>query len=211
MPNPTRFFPIDRSAQLRALASPLRQELLDVLEGSGPCGIADLAASLGRAPDTLYFHVRRLQRVGLVVEVARQKVGRHTTTIYDVPGRPLRIDRTKARAADLQAVAAGMLRLAMRDHRRGLVEAGTVPNGPARNHWAGRTRGWLDARQLARANRLLEQLLALLRRGRPGPGRQAIALTWVLARIPPGRRARPTDQRPAEPPTRPRPPRRRRP
>ena len=158
MPRPTRFFPIDRPAQLRALASPLRQELLDVLEGSGPCGIADLAESLGRAPDTLYFHVRRLQQVGLVVEVARRKVGRHTTTIYDVPGRPLRIDRTKARAADLQAVAAGVLRLAVRDHRRGLGATETVPTGPGRNHWAGRTRGWLDARQLAHANRLLEQL-----------------------------------------------------
>lgn len=197
MPKPTRFFPIDRPAQLRALASPLRQELLDVLEASGPCGIAELADSLGRAPDTLYFHMRRLLRVGLAIEVARKKVGRHTTTIYDVPGRPLRVDRAKARAADLQAVAAGILRLAMRDHRRGLGDADTVPNGPARNHWAGRTRGWLDARQLARANRLLEQLLALLRRGRPGPGRQPIALSWVLARIPPGRRAKP----PAEPPT----------
>jgi DNA-binding transcriptional ArsR family regulator len=188
MPKSNRFHPIDRPAQLRALASPLRQELLDVLEASGPCSIGELAAPLGRAPDSLYFHVRRLQKVGLVVEVERRAVGRHTVAIYDVAGRPLRIDRTKARPAELQAVVAGILRLATRDHRCGLTDPGTVHTGPARNHWGGRVRGWLDDRDLATANRLLERLLALMRRGRPGAGRQPIALSWVFARTPPRRR-----------------------
>lgn len=185
----TTYTPIDRPAQLRALASPLRQELLDVLESIGPCGIAELAAPLGRTADALYFHVRRLQKVGLVVEVERRRVDRHTVAIYDVPGRPLRIDRTKARPADLQAVVAGILRLAMRDHRRGLTDPATVTTGQARNHWGGRARGWLDARQLAKANDLLERLVALLRSGRPGRGREPIALSWVLASTPARRRA----------------------
>ena len=183
------YTPIDRPAQLRALASPLRQELLDVLESIGPCGIAELATPLGRAADALYFHIRLLQKVGLVVEVEQRRVGRHTITIYDVPGRPLRIDRAKARPTDLQAVVAGILRLAMRDHRRGLTDPATITTGKARNHWGGRARGWLDERQLATANDLLERLVALLRSGRPGPGREPIALSWVLASTPPRRRA----------------------
>lgn len=184
------FVPIDRPGQLRALASPLRQELLDVLEAAGPSSIADLAARLGRAADSLYFHVRRLLKVGLVVAVAPSRRGRHTAARYDVVGRPLRIDRAKARPADQHAIVGGILRLAGRDHRRALGHAHTVTAGPGRNHWGGRARGWLNARELATANTLLERLVALVRDGRPGKGRQPIALSWVLAPTPPGRRAR---------------------
>src|SRR5262245_53730502 len=93
-----RFVPIDRPAQLQALASPVGQELLDGLDAAGPCAISDLAARLGRAPDSLYFHVRELVRVGLVVETERRQVGRHAFVVYDAADRPLRIDRTKARS-----------------------------------------------------------------------------------------------------------------
>jgi DNA-binding transcriptional ArsR family regulator len=176
--------PIDRPVQLRALASPLRQELLDVLEAAGPCAIAELGERLGRAPDSLYFHVRRLQKVGLVVEVERRLEGRHAFVVYDVAARPMRIDRRKAKARDMHAVVAGILRLAARDFRRGLSGSGTVVEGAARNHAGARVRGWLDERQLARANEILEELGDLLRAGRPGPGCQPVALAWVLAPVP---------------------------
>src|SRR5687767_792116 len=124
----------------------MRQELLDVLEAAGPSSISELAERLGRAPDSLYFHVRELVRVGLVL------------VVYDLVGRPLCIDRSKARRADLQSVVAGILRLATRDYQRGLADPATVTDGPARNHWGARVRGWLDAGSLARANELLEEL-----------------------------------------------------
>jgi DNA-binding transcriptional ArsR family regulator len=187
-------FLIGRTDQLRALASPMRQELLDVLEAAGPSAISELAERLGRAPDSLYFHIRELVRVGLVVEVERRKVGRHVFVVYDLVGRPLRIDRSKARRADLQSVVAGILRLATRDYQRGLADPTTVPDGPERNHWGARVRGWIDASEVARANELLEELSDLIREGHPGPGRQPVALAWVLAPVPPRRGA----ARPAE-------------
>jgi len=167
----------------------MRQELLDVLEAAGPSSISELAERLGRAADSLYFHVRELVRVGLVLEVERRKVGRHVFVVYDLVGRPLRIDRSKARRADLQSVIAGILRLATRDYQRGLADPATVPDGPARNHWGARVRGWLDAGEVARANELLEELSELIREGHPGPGRQPVALAWVLAPVPPRRGA----------------------
>jgi predicted transcriptional regulator len=177
-------FPIDRPAQIRALASPLRQELLDVLETSGPSSIAQLAERLGRAPDSLYFHIRRLLKIGLVVEVERRQVGRHAFVVYDVVARPMRIDRSKAKARDVQGVVDGFLRLAARDYRRGLRNPEAVTDGPARNHGGARARGWMDAGQLARANELLEELGELFRSNRPGPGCQPVALAWVLAPVP---------------------------
>ncbi len=167
----------------------MRQELLDVLEAAGPSAISELAERLGRAADSLYFHVRELVRVGLVVEVERRKVGRHVFVVYDLVGRPLRIDRSKAKRADLQSVVAGILRLATRDYQRGLADPATVADGPARNHWGARVRGWLDAGEVARANELLEELSDLIREGHPGPGRQPVALAWVLAPVPPRRGA----------------------
>ena len=79
--------PIARRVQVQALASPLRQDLLDVLETAGPLSIAELAERVGRPADSLYVHVRELLRVGLVVERERKKVGRHAYVVYDVIGR----------------------------------------------------------------------------------------------------------------------------
>ena len=183
-----RVVPIDRPAQLRALASPLRQELFDVLEAAGPCGVAELAERLARAPDSLYFHLRRLLRVGLVVERERRQEGRHAYAVYEVAARPMRIDRSKARDKDMQAIVGGILRLAARDFRRGLRYPASIAAGSARNHAGARVRGWVDAQRLARANQLLEELSDLLRSGRPGPGCEPVALAWVLAPVP-GRRA----------------------
>jgi len=189
---------IDRPAQLQALASPLRQELFDVLESAGPCSIAELAQRLARAPDSLYFHVRRLLKVGLLVEHERRQEGRHAFVVVDVAARPMRIDRSKARDKDMQAVVSGILRLAARDFRRGLRHAGSQAQGPARNHASARVRGWVDAPRLARANELLEELGQLLRSGRPGPGCEPVALAWVLAPVPGRRVASPgSRQRPA--------------
>ncbi|HUR26756.1 MAG TPA: helix-turn-helix domain-containing protein, partial [Planctomycetota bacterium] len=135
------FVAIDRSSQLEALASPLRQEIVDVLDAAGPCSIAELAQRLGRPPDSLYFHLRRLVKTGLVVEVERRRAGRHAFVVVDVAGRPMRIDRAKARPAHMQAVVGGILRLAARDFRRGHGQTGTEVAGAARNHAAARVRG----------------------------------------------------------------------
>ncbi len=181
--------PIDKPAQLRALASPLRQELLDLLEAAGPLSIAELGAQLGRAPDALYFHVRRLERVGLVREHGRRQSGRHAFAVYDAIGRPLRIDRSKARRRDLDAVVGGILRLAARDYRRASAGGSAVAQGPTRNLCGARVRGWLGAEQLTEVNALLEQLSACVRAGRPGPGREPVAFAFVLAPVPPTQRA----------------------
>ena len=182
-----KIVPIDRPAQWRALASPLRQEIFDVLEAAGPCSIAELAERLARAPDSLYFHVRRLRRAGLVVERERRREGRHVFVVVDVAARPMRIDRTKVRDRDLAAVVGGLLRLSSRDFRRGLSQSSSVASGPLRNHAAARVRGWVDGARLERVNALLEELGQLLRTGRPGPATEPVALAWVLAPVP-GRR-----------------------
>jgi DNA-binding transcriptional ArsR family regulator len=173
--------PIARPAQLKTLASPVRQELLDLLISTGPASIAQLAERLERAPDSLYFHVRQLVKAGLVVEAERRQVGRHVFTTYRAAVHSLRVDRSKVHRADLGKVVRTLGRLAIRDYQRAIGASSATGDGPARNHAGSRCRGWLTKQELARVNHLLEELGQIVRSGRPGAGRHPIALVWILA------------------------------
>ncbi len=174
---------IRRPAQLRALASPARQEVIDALVAAGPLSVAEIAAHLGRAADSLYFHLRQLEKVGLIREIERRQSGRHVAVVYDVPGRPMRIDPNLAAPKPLGAVISGVLRLAQRDYRRSLSDPRTVIDGPCRELWGGRVKGWVAPEDLTRVNALLEELQRVVRDGRPGEGRRGVSFTFVLAPV----------------------------
>lgn len=177
--------PIRGRARLAALASPVRQEIVDALETGGACTMAELAARMGRPADALYFHVRKLVGVGLLVEAGRVRAGpTASAALYDVCARPLRIDRSAASARSMDAIVTGVLRLAARDYRRALTHASAVAAGAGRNHWAGRVRGWLSPRDLARLNGLLEEIHALMRTGGPGEERAPISVVVAMSPLP---------------------------
>jgi len=173
------------SAHARALVTPVRQEIVDVLEAAGPSSVARLAELIGRPADALYHHLRRLERVGLVT-VERRKQGRHVFAVYDVVSRPLRLAR---HGADVTAVMGAAQRQAWRDFRAALASGAGVSDGPRRTLWGSRSRGWLSRAQLQRVNRLLTELCDTLRAGEPAPGRLPVSLTFLLAPAPPRRRA----------------------
>ena len=50
--------------QLQAIRSPVRQEILDHIYANGPATIAVIAALLSVSPESLYFHIQALVRVG---------------------------------------------------------------------------------------------------------------------------------------------------
>ena len=84
-------------AQIRALASPVRQEIIDAVSAMGPVSIAELARTLGRRPSALYFHFAKLEKLGLVVRRRPGSVRRPPSVLYreresalfDVPSRPM--------------------------------------------------------------------------------------------------------------------------
>jgi len=170
-------------AQVRALASPVRQEIVDALAAAGPCAVADLAAHVGRPADALYFHLKRLMAVGLVVERGARRNGRARAAVYDVPGRPVRIRYGgPVGGPALQRVVDSALRLAGRDFGRAFGGgAAPVVEGPARNLWGGRAKGWVGKRELAEINRLIQRLLGVVGSGGPGHGRRPQSFTYVLA------------------------------
>jgi predicted transcriptional regulator len=61
---PSQGSPIAGARQIRALASPIRQDILDALTAIGPCSVSELAAAIGRPADGLYYHIRHLLKAG---------------------------------------------------------------------------------------------------------------------------------------------------
>ena len=183
MPRPPAPYLIRELPQLRPLRSPIRQEIIDAVSAAGPCTIARIAALLDRRPDGLYFHVRRLEKVGLLVPNGTDRHGRHAAAVYDLPGHPVRLHYEPGDPANLRAIAAvvdGVLRLSRRDFSRSLGKPWAVTQGRNRNTWGGRTRGWLTPAQAAKVNRLLAEVNELVRAGRPRKGARPHALTFVM-------------------------------
>lgn len=173
---------IDRPAQLRALGSPARQEIVDALEAAGPSTMSELAGLVGRPADALYFHVRRLMKVGLVVETSPRERGVGIAARYDVVARPVRLSYGPGVARkDVVKVVAAAVRQSLREYESAARDPRIPGEGPERLVWGGRAKGWLTPAETRRAMKLLEELSALMRSGRPRRGARPMALGYLLA------------------------------
>lgn len=185
---------IRTARQIEALASPARQEVVDSLAVSGAVSIAELASDLGRAPDSLYYHVRQLERVGLVVQRGARSVGARNEVLYDVPGARMVIDREPRSPAEQRAllrVVTSALRGAERELRSALESGRAIYRRCAqRNAWAARVKGWLDADELAEVREHLDAIAAILLRGKQRPGAKLHTITHVLTPLEPTQRSR---------------------
>ena len=159
-----------RARQLGAIVSPVRQELLDVLARLGPVSVAELGATLGRPADGLYYHVRALQRLGLVRSAGTRRSGRREEALFRASASQFAIRYPATAAGRSRAVVpivSAMLRLGTRDFRRALADERTRFEGPAREVWALRTTGWLTEAQLRRVNGRVRDLAAATTRRDP--------------------------------------------
>jgi DNA-binding transcriptional ArsR family regulator len=158
----TRPYPVASKAQLSALASSARQELIYALQRLGTASVADIAAALDKPADALYYHLRELQRVGLV-ETAGQRpgVGRQGTLYTAVSARlaTQHEPRTRAKTKAIGDIVASMLRLGIRDYRKAANDPSVTVTGDHRDLLALRTTGWLTEPQVAQVNALIQRLI----------------------------------------------------
>lgn len=172
---------IRSAAQVRALVSPARQEMIDALDAAGPCSVSALAALVGRAPDGLYFHLRRLQSCGLIKECGRSQQGRHAWALYDVAQRPVRLDYDALPPDSVAAVIAAAMRLGMRDFKRAMHKGGVTVRGKDRNLWGARIKGWITPQNIRRVNSLLSELRDLMHNRGPAKGTKAMSVSFIFA------------------------------
>ena len=176
-------------AQIRALASPVRQEVVDAVTAVGPVSIAALARSLGRTPNALYFHIQKLERLGLLVRCDGAAARGRPSTFYDVPGRPMMLTYQPGQSrtrAPMGKLVRSMLSSAGRSFVRAYRPDVAVVDGADRNLWASRSKRMLSPRELREVNRHLRALVGLLNHPNPAsPGKvRLMELTFVLTPSP---------------------------
>jgi DNA-binding transcriptional ArsR family regulator len=167
--------------QMRALAAPTRQEIIDVLPRMGTVSVAELATVLARPADSLYHHLRILKRVGLVRSAgSRRLVGRRETLFRAVsPEMSLRYELgTKGNGIQVNAIIAAMLRLGIRDFSNSFKTTDASVSGPNRELWALRKTAWLSRAQIAEVNRYINKLTHVM--AEPSRNGRLYAVTIVL-------------------------------
>lgn len=172
---------ISSRTQLRALASPARQELLDLLSRIGPASAADLSLSLRRPADGLYYHLRVLQKAGLVRSVhTKTQAGRSETKFRSVSRMPAVNHDTRpgGNSPEVTAIVRSMLRLGSRDFARAAASGEVRTHGSRRELWALRSVGWLSASDLEDVNRRMRGLRDAA--GRPRPEGRLYSITILL-------------------------------
>jgi len=179
---------IETKAALGALVSTVRQEIVDTIESIGAdVAVADIAAQLGRPADGLYYHLRRLVDSGVLRAGEDSDDGRGRRYSTTAPrGTRVRLKYGRHSRSDVATVAklvAGLVRTAERDFRQALHSGSATGEGPRRDLWASRLKGWVGPGELREINALLVRLSELLHQPRSAERTRLIALAWVLAPV----------------------------
>jgi DNA-binding transcriptional ArsR family regulator len=179
---------IRQPKQLAALGSAARQELVDTLAGMGTVSVAELATALGRPADALYFHLRALQKAGLVRRAGYRTRGGRQEALFRTAASELRLQyrpRDAANRAGVTRIVGSMLRLGTRDFTRAMLREDVAVSGAQRELWALRKAGRLSPGQLRRMNQAIRGLALSLSHSK-GRGR-LYALTILLTPLDRGR------------------------
>jgi DNA-binding transcriptional ArsR family regulator len=181
MPKTTDTYVIRNPKQMAALRAPTRQEIVDVLDPMGEASIAELAAALGRPADALYYHIRILRKVGLVLP-GRERTPRHDGQTFRTPAPLIKLAYEPGMNGNRKSVTPivdAMLRLTMRNFARAFRHADTIVEGDHRELWAIRTTGWLTKDQLGKVNSYIAALMHTTVKSSQAKGR-LFGLTMVL-------------------------------
>src|ERR1700719_2829901 len=167
--------------QMRALAASTRQEIVDVLPRLGTVSVAELAAAVRRPADSLYYHLRILTRVGLVLTAGSRRANSRREVLFRAVARELTLSYQLGRNGngnEVNAIIASMMRLGIRDFRNSFKAGEASVSGPNRELWALRRTAWLSKAQIAEVNRHIQRLMREMAAAKH-PGR-LFAVTVVL-------------------------------
>jgi DNA-binding transcriptional ArsR family regulator len=70
--------------------APARLEIIEAMRMIAPCSIAEIAAAIDRPADTLYRHIEKLRKAGVVTEAGIRRAGRRFEQVFDLAGDDFR-------------------------------------------------------------------------------------------------------------------------
>ena len=124
--------------QRKAVASPLRIELLGQFIDRKPLSVAEIAERMGRSATGIHYHVRVLEKAGILRRVGQQRSGRRPEALYKPVADVFKMEQKRDAAPDdaVKTLSAAF-RMAERDMRAAMSDPGTKSSGPYRNIFGG--------------------------------------------------------------------------
>lgn len=183
MPKNTEFL-VSTVQQMETLASPVRHHIHLAMEMLGPCSVNELAERMGRVPETLYYHVRRLENVGILEQVGSRASGGRDEAVFQLKGERLRVDPRQSSPRFLKAMAKGcgsLLRFAQRSFVVALEGKADRRLVPQRSLRVEQATVRLSPRNLAELNRRLDGLQDFLADTDDPEGKQMYVVTISTA------------------------------
>lgn len=156
---------ITRPTQVRALASPVAHQIVSVMERTRRCTVAELAEHTGVEAGSLYYHVRKLRKAGVLLEHDKRSTGGRKEVVYELAGSEVVFDPS-ARGPGFLKELGRTIRTRLRYVERALVDAlgrlGTIRQGRGQNHSLHQHHARLGASDRAELYRRIEALEAFL-------------------------------------------------
>ncbi len=178
---------IKSAKQVRALRTPLRQEIVQALTRLGACTVRELANELGHEPAALYYHVHALEEAGIAVETdRRRRGGGRPESIYRLVAERIMIDRNETSGPFLSALAElqrASLRTAERELTRAVEARSDGPAADTASPMLLRISSRLRPRDAARAAKLVRELAEFLAENDDSDAEDSYALTVAFARL----------------------------
>jgi DNA-binding transcriptional ArsR family regulator len=175
---------------IRALAHPARLAVLNELQPGVELTATELAARADVTPSAMSYHLRALERVGIVRRAEPRGDGRERP--WRMSGRSLRVESTGAATAPAEELVIGMLL----DRMKRVFGDWLLAQGNESQAWRDaatlhRSRVWLTAEEASDvAHQLADVLEAYLERSdpalRPEGSREVELLNVLVPRVPAG-------------------------
>jgi len=184
-PDTLPFFVVEDISTMQALANPVRWEILDTVGALGECSAAEIAEFTARARTSLYPHIQKLVECGLIYETGTRLMGKRYEQLYRPKATMIgtRIDQSDPDNVEYHTSFANALaRLVARKHQRAAQEPGLEPRSTQRNHHCGGHSVWVDQKQLATLNSMIEDIWKFCENSHPGEDKQLMHLGLFLSR-----------------------------
>jgi predicted transcriptional regulator len=174
---------LESTEQIRALAHPLRQRILNLLTNA-PYTNKQLASLLQVTPPRLHFHVRELQAAGLIEIVSEQPKGGVIEKYYRAVARVVRLGVGIMETVDRQE----LIETTLEALRQEYIRANTFFEGHIPEMRFAHELVRLPADRLARIQELLQVLNSEIYQAMEDPERDTyehfVAVTYLLHTLP---------------------------
>ncbi|MBK7405929.1 MAG: helix-turn-helix domain-containing protein [Phycisphaerales bacterium] len=202
------------AAQFDAIASPVRDQILQVVVNQAPwspeqpdrpgVSIREIGSQLGRKPGSLYRHIEALVEAGLIRETGAQPSGGRDAMTYTATGEVVHLVTPERNGAAMEALCRYIERTAAQAGKeaaaatrdRVLAVASSTPPGargePPRYENAMLSMfGWLDDEQRQQLRECMWQIAEIFGHAQRRPGTKLIASSLFIrpVRLPAGETA----------------------